>query len=257
VLLHGNQAAPGAVLRSPAGQTFVIAKPGRQPALKALVVQLSSAKETEVQIAGAQPGHWTISPATAGPTLSAVDVSSDLGKPVINATVSGQGSSRTLRYTLRNLPAGATIAFVENGSGGGGLIGRSTGTSGTLRFTPSTARTGVRTIVAQVTAPDGTPRATLTVARYSAATPRPGRASRLRVRHIGTKLVITFTPAARATKQAVSVRLSDGRGLLFNVGGHVRSVTVKAVTRSVHALSIVVRGSIGGIQGPALRGRGG
>jgi hypothetical protein len=137
------------------------------------------------------------------------------------------------------------------------LLGRATGANGALRFTPSAARAGMRTIVAQLTAQDGTPRASITVARYSASPPAPGRASRLRVLHAGTNLRITFRPAPRATKQVVSVRLSDGRGLAFVTGGRARSVTVRAVTRKVHATSIVVRGSANGVAGPALKGHGG
>ena len=115
----------------------------------------------------------------------------------------------------------------------------------------------MRTIVAQLTSLDGTPRASITVTRYTASAPVPGRPSALRVRHVGTTLRITFRPASGATRQVVSVRLSDGRGLVFVLGGRATGVTVKAVPKTVHATSIVVRGLADGIRGPAATTRGG
>ncbi|BEP12591.1 hypothetical protein acdb102_09020 [Acidothermaceae bacterium B102] len=257
VLLHGQDAAPGAILHGPGGQTIDVSEPGAQAAHKALVVQLASAKETEVQIVGATAGRWTVSPSPTAPAIAAVDVSSDLGKPAITAQVTGHGATRTLHYRLKNVPAGTKVAFVENGIRGGGLLGRTSAATGTLTFSPSAARSGTRTIVALLTAPDGTPRGSITVAHYSAKPPTPGKPSGLRVRHVGRTLVITFKPIASATKQVVSVRLSDGRGLAFVLGGRVRSLTVKGVTAKVHATSIAVRDFAHGLEGPALTGRGG
>ena len=148
VLLHGQDAAPGAILHGPGGQTLDVSQPGPKASVKALVVQLPHAKETEVQIFGARAGHWTVTPAPSAPAIASVEVSSDLGKPVITGQVTGRGAGRTLHYSVRNVPAGTKIAFVENGVRGGGLLGRVTGTTGTLKFTPSAAHAGIRTIVA-------------------------------------------------------------------------------------------------------------
>ena len=52
------------------------------------------------------------------------------------------------------------------------------------------------------------------------------------------------------------MRLSDGRGYAFVVGGRVKSVTLKAVTREVRATSIAVRDFADGVAAPVLTGRG-
>jgi hypothetical protein len=257
-VLRGQGGAPGAILRGPAGPTLDASAAGPNAANKAIVLQLASADETEIQIRDAAPGRWTIEQAPGTPAITDVETSHQLPPPVVTGHVSGRGANRLLRYVIRNVPAGTAVDFVEKGNGGGKLLGRAHGARGSLRFTPSDARSGVRTIVAQLTAADRTPGPTLTVTSYRSSPPKPGRPSRPRVRRVGSTLRVTFRPAANAKEQIVSVRLSDGRKQLFVLRRRAGQVTIVGVRRGVHAVAIVVRGlSNTGLLGPAATAHGG
>jgi hypothetical protein len=258
IVLRGQGGAPGAILRGPAGPTLDASAAGPNAANKAIVLQLASADETEIQIRDAAPGRWTIEQAPGTPAITDVETSHQLPPPVVTGHVSGRGANRLLRYVIRNVPAGTAVDFVEKGNGGGKLLGRAHGARGSLRFTPSDARSGVRTIVAQLTAADRTPGPTLTVTSYRSSPPKPGRPSRPRVRRVGSTLRVTFRPAANAKEQIVSVRLSDGRKQLFVLRRRAGQVTIVGVRRGVHAVAIVVRGlSNTGLLGPAATAHGG
>jgi len=256
VLLHGQGGVPGAILHGPGGRTIDAPATGTVATATELVLHLAPANETEIEIAGANAGSWTIEAAPGSVPIAAVDLSHELPPPSITGRVTGSGATRALRYQMRNIPAGTKVTFVESGTDGGADLGSARGARGTLRFTPSDARAGTRTIVAVLTSADGMPRPSITVTRYSAAPPRPGRPSHLLIRHRGTSLRITFRPAPGATHQIVSALLSDGRTPLFVLGARARGVTIRKVPRGVRAVKVVVQGLLGGVGGPSLTGSG-
>lgn len=255
VLLHGSGGAPAAILRAPGGQTITATSSG-PAAGHALVARIGASGETEVQIAGPEPGRWTVESAPGSAPILEAKAASQPGPPSIRARVRGAGARRTLTYTEKNIPKGTTVRFYEQGNGGAAPIGTARGVHGTIHFTPSDAKRGPRTILAFLIAKDGTPRPTLTVTRYTAAPPRPGRARAIVVRRHGSTLLISFRPGAGATSQTVAVRLSDGRGQVFFLAGKARTVSVRFVPRGVHA-AVTVQAERGGLTGLLARGHGG
>jgi virginiamycin B lyase len=256
VVLSGPLGAPGAILHGPGGQTIDASKAGEDAAAKTLILHLGSA--TEVQMFDAAPGKWTIDPAPGTPPITSARTSHDLGTPSIKGRVTGSGADRVLHYEIRNLPAGANVAFVENGTNGGKLIGVAHGSTGTLRFSPSDATGRARTILAEPTGADGSPLPTIKVTSYRASPPAPGRPGRVRVKRRGTALVVTFSPSVGAARQLVSVRLSDRVRQGLVLGARAHRFVLKGVPSGIHASSIVIRGrSATGALGPAARGHGG
>ncbi len=255
VLLHGSGGAPAAILHAPGGQTITASASG-PVAGHAFVARIGASGETEIQIAGPEPGHWTVEAAPGSAPILDAKATSQLGSPSIRARIGGAGAKRTLTYTEKNIPKGTTVRFYEQGNGGAAPLGTTRRAHGTIRFTPSDAKRGPRTILAFLIARDGTPRPTLTVARYTAAPPRPGRARAIVVRRRGSTLLISFRPGAGASRQTVAVRLSDGRGQVFFLSGRARTVGVRFVPRGVHA-TVTVQAERGGLTGPLARGHGG
>jgi streptogramin lyase len=256
VLLSGPLGAPGAILHGPGGRTIDASKAGEIAASRTLVMHLGAA--TEVQMFDAAPGKWTIDPAPGTPPITSAKTSHDLGSPSVKGRVSGTGSDRVLHYRIRNLPSGAPVSFVENGSNGGKLLGVAHGSTGTLKFSPSEATGRARTILAEPTGADGSPLPTIKVTSYRASPPTPGRPGHVRVRRHGTTLVITFSPSAGAAMQLVSVRLSDGVRQALVLSARARSFRISGIPRGIHAAPIAIRGrSADGVLGPVGRGQGG
>ena len=91
VLLHGLGGAPGAILRGPGGRTLTATAAGPNAANKAIVLQVASAGETEIQIRDAAPGRWTIEQAPGTPSITSVETTHELATPVVRGHVSGSG----------------------------------------------------------------------------------------------------------------------------------------------------------------------
>jgi hypothetical protein len=193
-------------------------------------------------------------PAPGSPPITSAQVSHQSPPPAATGRVTGAGNARTLHYTLTNIPAGDTVTLVERGSGGGVFLGRTRGSHGSVRFTPSDAKRGSRTILALLSTPDGTPAPSLTVTHYVGFPPRPGRATHVVVRRVGATLRIRFTPAPNATHQVVSVRLSTGIARPYILGARARSLTIGPLPRRARAVSVLIYGTDDGLRGPAARG---
>lgn len=252
VLFHGSGAPPAVILHGPNGR--VIDASGTSPVVNGteLVLHLTGANETEVEIAGNNAGTWTIDAAPGSAPISSVATSHQIPAPKVTGHVTGHGAFRFLHYSLSNIPRGTKVSFVEQGKGGGEFLGHPRGSHGKLRFTPSDARRGRRMIIAQFTALDGLPKPPVTVTRYTASPPRPGRPSHLRVRRGRGRVVVTFRPAARSEHQLVSVLLSNHAARPYVLGPHAKKLVIH-VPRRVRVVALAVRGVEGGLEGPAAR----
>jgi hypothetical protein len=215
-----------------------------------LVLHAPSEDLTEIQIRGHDAGAWTIEPAPGSPAITSAALSHELPPPSITAHVGGHALRRVLSYRA-NVPLGTRITFLEQGNGGSTLIGSTNRSRGTIAFTPSTARTGPRTIIAALLSPTGTPEPSLKVTTYSASPPRPGRPGAVRVQRTRAALLIRFAPAVGAAEHFVTVRLSDGRRLMFVLKRGRHTLVVRGVTSGVRVLAVRVRGEGFGALGPA------
>ncbi|HEX7610778.1 MAG TPA: hypothetical protein VF380_08910, partial [Solirubrobacteraceae bacterium] len=254
VLLQSASGVPGGILHGPGGRTIDASGSGVLNDGTEFAMHLAQAHQTEIEIAGANAGQWTMEPAPGSPAITLAEVSHQSPPPAATGRVTGAGSTRTLHYTLTNIPAGDTVTLVERGDGGGVFLGRTRGSHGSVRFTPSDAKRGSRTILALLSTPDGTPAPSLTVTRYVGSPPRPGRASHVVVRRVGSSLRIRFTPAANATHQVVSIRLSTGIARPYILGAKARSLTIGPLPRRARAVSVLIYGTDDGLRGPAARG---
>jgi hypothetical protein len=238
------------VLHGPGGR--VIDATGEAPAITAdeLVLHARAEALTEVAIRGHDAGAWTIEPAPGSPAITKVAISHELPPPAITAHVSGTGARRVLHYATRLQP-GTRVTFLEQGDGGSTVIGTTTRARGAIAFIPSTAKAGVRAITAALVSAGGTPQPSLKVTSYTAAPPRPGRPGPIHVRRVHSTLVISFAPAALATRHLVTVYLSDGRALLFALKGARHALVVRGVPAKVRVVRVRVRGEGFGALGPA------
>jgi hypothetical protein len=138
---------------------------------------------------------------------------------------------------------------VEQGvRGGQQLVSVRTGGSGTRRFVPAFAHGTHRRIVAEVEQ-DGLPRATTTVARFSAPSPHVGRVAHLRIRRHGAAAVVTWGRAFYATRYDVVASLTTGTRELITPRRGRRSVKVRVGRLAGVTVSVT------GVNSSGLRGR--
>jgi hypothetical protein len=165
-------------------------------------------------------------------------------------TLRGSRRARRVLHYWASVPAGTRITFLEKGTGGSTVVGSTTRRRGKIAFVPSTAKRGSRVILAALVSADGTPEPSLTVTRYAASPPHPGKPGRIHLRRTRRALRISFTRAPLASESLVTVHLSDGRRLLFVLKGRRHSLVVK-VPPKVRVLAVRVRGEGFGALGPA------
>ena len=148
---------------------------------------------------------------TGGAAIAGIDSATGAPLPQPKGTLRGKGRTRTLSYTGA---AKDDVRFVERGAGG--LVqdlGAAKGATGSLRFTMQDGPAGKRTIDAVVSR-SGLPRKRVTVATYTAPGPITPARPKVEVQRRGSRLAVSWTKAANATRYRVQVRMPDGRRLL-------------------------------------------
>jgi hypothetical protein len=192
-------------------------------------------------------GSWTVRARPGTPLIDEVSISSSVPAPkVASARVSGRGKARVLRYRA-TIGEGQAITFVERGRAGSRVLGAAKAGNGRLGFAPGPGPGGRREIVAQLTQNELVVEEVV-VTRYTAPPPpRLGRATGLRLRRSGAKVVATWRPGAAAAAQRLSALIAGGqrvnrflggragRAVLPGVDGRRVSVTVIALARDGHA----------------------
>ena len=63
VLLQSNEGVPGGILHGPGGRTIDASGSGLVNTGTEFIMHLAQAHQTEIQIAGANAGQWTLEPA--------------------------------------------------------------------------------------------------------------------------------------------------------------------------------------------------
>ncbi len=172
----GADAPPHVILHGPSGEVFDTGTGNAAVQARAFAALKNDATDiTEVVIEKPAGGRWTVEVAPDSSRLVEA-IQADGTRPVAaTAKVSGSGHDRRLAYTVKNLPAGSRVEFVEAGDGGGGRIGivKADG-SGTLAFHPAGGAPGKRTIQAVVYGADGFLTGRTDLGTYAA--PAPGAA---------------------------------------------------------------------------------
>jgi hypothetical protein len=177
-----------------------------------------------------------------------------LPKPKVSARVGGAGIARVLRWSVAPRP-GQVVRLVEEGDRGGQtLVTVKGGGRGTKRFITSETNSPRRQIVAEVEQ-DGMPRDNLTVARFSAPSPRVARSPRVRVRRRGRNVLVTWKPAFYARRYEVTATRSNGvKQYILPPAGRTR-LTIKGVSRLDGVTARVVGVSPSGVRGKAAVGK--
>jgi hypothetical protein len=231
--IEGAGGAPRVILHGPGGQTFdyTDATGDRGKMVGASAGSVIEAEDrTVIILAKPTPGNWTAEVAAGSPAILRIQKAGFLPKPKVRAKVLGHGPSRVLKYDVAAI-AGQSVRFVEQAKGGQTSIKTvKAGGKGKARFTVSEAKSPKRTIEAQVVQ-DDIPRATLVVARFTAASPHVGAPRHLRVRRSGRKAIVTWRKPPFARGYEVTVAYGVGRIALLKPKGRATRVVVRRVQK--------------------------
>jgi hypothetical protein len=184
-------------------------------------------------------------------SLTRVGIANGLPRPHVTGRLKRHGSKLTLSYTVRPIPA-QHVTFAERGAGGVfRTIGSARGHRGSLTFRPTIAFKRSRVIVAQVTE-NGLPRATITIARFTApAVRRLSKPKHLTAHRKATTLTLSWSPVAQA--RTYLIRVFQGRALIATtLTTHHALRLIGMPGRGVLTVNVQ---SVGAIQkpGPAAR----
>jgi hypothetical protein len=174
--------------------------------------------ETYVGVRNPKPGRWQIVPQPGSAPIAAVSGAPVLPDPKVTATVRGTGKTRTIDYTVKQIP-GQVVAFVEQGDDTHRTVGVAKGGRGSITFTPRMGKDRTRSVIAIVTQGDFT-RARISVAAFLAPPmPRMARPRDLRARRAGhgasAGVKLNWDRVSGAGRYLVIARVDDGRTLAF------------------------------------------
>lgn len=93
--------------------------------------------------------------------------------------------------------------------------------------------------------------ATKTIARFSPGALRPGRPSRIQVRHSHGGWAISFKPGANTTEHLATVHFADGAQLLFAVPKGRHAITIPVSVERSRPTGIQIVGFRGSLRGTA------
>jgi hypothetical protein len=207
--------------------------------------------ELAIAILHPKPGAYTVTVLPGTPAIAPLLEAHPLPDPHIRVRITGRGRTRTLRYSLRQQPA-QRVMFFERAADVSTLIGRTTKSSGAIRFVPQPGLTRTRQIEADLSE-NAMPEKPRIVARYTAPSPRkPGKPGGVRVSRRANAVTITWKAVPGAESYQLNVIGSDGRRQLYVTGTRRRRVRIAPVFPEV-ALTVSLRAN-GGVEhqlGPA------
>ncbi|MHB8243598.1 MAG: hypothetical protein ACYDHN_16630 [Solirubrobacteraceae bacterium] len=171
--------------------------------------------------------------------------------PDVGGASSSSGSQELMRYSFKAQP-GMSVKFVEGVDRGASAIGAARGARGAIRFSPSLGSGAQRTIIAEIIR-EGRLAASTVVARYSPGTIRPGRPSKIRVRHLHGGWIISFRPGANTTEHQLTIRFADGAQVLLDAPRGRHSVGISTRIDRTRPTAVQVVGLRGAAHGPAAK----
>lgn len=184
---------------------------------------------SHVLIGSPTPGVWKLTPDAGSVPIVDVWSSEGLAKPKIVAKVRGRGRRRELVYTVATRK-GQTVRFEERGATGKQVIGDATGAKGRIRFVSAAGKAEKREIVA-IVEQDGLPRGEQVAGSYRApGSGVPTRVGRAIVKRSGSRVTVSWLPAANAERYLITGELSDGRVINKQMRG--RRLVLRKVART-------------------------
>lgn len=252
VEVTGAGGAPAVVLTTPGGLQLVPADRGGS-GVSAVAFGDPAAGVTHVGIVHPAAGTWTVAQQDGtGIAIAAVKYAIGEPAPVVNGSVSGTGSRRTLHYHVK-LPKNVTVSFAEQTTKLLHVIGTAKHASGTLEFKPAFGPAGRRQIVAEISN-GGLPTVRKVIATYVAPKPpSPGRARRVRVTATKRAFAVSFTPPANSVKTLIEISATDGRRLHELVSIRTRRISVPVIGYRDGITVTVVGVGVDGRRGPAAK----
>lgn len=242
---------PGVTLTAPGGRKITVTKNNPYYKRDGVLAALLEDGTTLVVVRKPAAGTWRLRSDGSVP-VAGVRYARGLPKPKVHATVTRRGSKRVLSWRLTRI-AGQKVAFVESGKDVRRVIKTTRAARGKVVFTPARGSAGTRKIIALVQQ-RGRPRATLTVARFRAASAvTPARPKGLKLTRKGTTVTVAWRAPRAGFRHAVHVTLADGTQQVRVVAakGHATTLTGVAATAAV---SVTVRGlTPGNALGPVAR----
>jgi hypothetical protein len=230
----GADGPPQVTITGPHGERLSNPAPGRAVESPDLVIWPEpKLNETLIGIRHPSAGRWTITPLPDSPSITGLKYADGLPAANIRATVAGDGQVLRLRYRIR-ARAGQTVTFAERAGGAIHVIGRASGSRGSLVFKPVAQLARRREIVAMISLA-GVPRQNLVVGGYTApSAPRPVTPSRVHVLQAGSAVTVNWLPADRWGCLVVAT-LSDGRRLLYSMPPMRHSLRISRLAPGIGA----------------------
>jgi hypothetical protein len=223
-LIEGEGGAPQVTITGPAGAHFAS---GTQPAAAGAVVSETDSPFTTVILKKPAAGDWSIVTNPGSPAIKTVSVSQGFAA----ATVKAKVRRGAVAYTVAHLGNGQSVTFAEKGRFGTHVLGHVAKARGTLRFHPASGAGGKRSVIA-IVEHDGIAAHQRTVGSYVApGPPKPGAVGRLRAKHRGTTVSISWKKAANADRYVVDIRGSKGTHVSRMAGSKAKGVSLKAMRR--------------------------
>lgn len=240
---------PGVTLTAPGGRRITVTKTNPYYKRDGVMAALLEDGTTLVVVRKPAAGTWRLRSDGSVP-VAGVRYAKGLPKPRVHATVRRRGARRVLSWRLTRI-AGQKVVFVESGKDVRRVIRTTRAARGRVVFTPARGSGGTRKVVALVQQ-RGRPRATLTVARFRAASAAtPGKPRKLKLTRKGTRVTIAWRAPRAGFRHALHLTLSDGRQLVRLVAAKRRTTVLTGVAAGT-AVKVTVRGlTPGNAKGPA------
>jgi hypothetical protein len=235
----GDGGPPKVTATGPGGVSFS----SGQPTANGFVTTVEGVPSAYVVLNKPRAGDYTITANEGSPGIAEVKVADGYAAASVKATVK-RGS---IAYRVKNGGSGQQVVFAEKGKVGTRMIGAAKGSRGRLRFKPAAGPGGKRTVVAMIQR-GGFTTDTVTVGSFTAPNPpKPGKVGRLKAKHAGTVLTVTWARAKNAARYSVTVRGSKGSRAARLVGSKTRKLRLSGMRRdekftvTVRALSKAMR----------------
>jgi len=233
VAIRGAGGAPEVTVSGPRGLSLSATNAGPYDVARgAGLVMNPDDRTTYLLLAHAARGTYTVSAAAGSPAVVALRFARRLPPARVNARIASAGCRRVLKWRLRPEP-GQRVVFETTGRSGEHTLLTTAAARGRRVFTPDYGG-GAQQLVAFV-AQQGTPRAQLTVASFSA----PGGTTRvagLRARRSGTRATLRWAPVCGAGWYLIVVGTGPKATAIQSVATSVRVALGKR-----HHVRITVR----------------
>jgi hypothetical protein len=236
VAIRGRGGAPHVRVTGPGGLSLAVDQTNTTARSGDTILILNPGdKTTYLSFQHARIGTYRITTLPGSPPLRWARFSAKLAAPRVGASVNAAGCAERLTWHVKPLP-GQSVQFIERIKGAPDRLLKNTAkASGSLTFTPQTSTVASRTVLAQVIQ-QGTPRTTITVARFHAITGNPPAKVRgLKGKRTGRKVALRWAPVCGAVGYLISTAVGKNTAQVTSAKTHLTVNAGKAARISVAA----------------------